>query len=176
MKPHHAAALALVGWYLLAPPITHGRSGKHLERSAPLSKWEILRFAQTEGDCQRDSKLGSPSTFYAKINGRLQSVSRATIRASRENSMKPRHAAALSLVVWCLSFIGGKTCPKDYPNCMYDLGMSGVSECGFKTKAECEAAEAKEVPDFHAHAEKNGQSVAVPPSIAACAQQPSQPK
>ena len=43
--------------------------------------------------------FGSPSTFYAKINGRLQSVSRATIRDSRENSMKPRHAAALALAL-----------------------------------------------------------------------------
>lgn len=30
MKPHHAAALALVGWYLLAPPVQEGSddSGK----------------------------------------------------------------------------------------------------------------------------------------------------
>jgi hypothetical protein len=53
MNRRHAAVLALVGWYLLAPPITHDGGGKYLERSAPLSKWEILRFEDTEHNCQR---------------------------------------------------------------------------------------------------------------------------
>jgi hypothetical protein len=32
MKPHHAAALALVGWYLLAPPPYKGE----VDEKAPL--------------------------------------------------------------------------------------------------------------------------------------------
>jgi hypothetical protein len=39
MKPRHAAALALVGWYLMVPPL---RSDQKLDASAPLSKWTIV--------------------------------------------------------------------------------------------------------------------------------------
>ena len=35
MKPRHAAALALVGWYLMTPP-------PPFDPSAPLSKWSRL--------------------------------------------------------------------------------------------------------------------------------------
>jgi hypothetical protein len=40
MKPRHAAALALVGWYLMEPPIVgpYGR-GRVYDASAPLSRW-----------------------------------------------------------------------------------------------------------------------------------------
>jgi len=90
--------------------------------------------------------------------------------------MKPRHAVALALIVWCLGGRGGKTVPKGCSNCMVDLGINGWSECGFKTKAECEAARDKWVPNFYANAEKNGQQVVFPPSTPVCAQQPRAPK
>ena len=35
MKTHHAVALALVGWYLLAPPRLHGS----YDTGAPLTRW-----------------------------------------------------------------------------------------------------------------------------------------
>ena len=37
MKPRHAAALALVGWYLMVPPM----EGGHTNPSAPLSSWRM---------------------------------------------------------------------------------------------------------------------------------------
>jgi|HubBroStandDraft_6_1064221.scaffolds.fasta_scaffold1244194_2 hypothetical protein len=82
--------------------------------------------------------------------------------------MKPRHAAALALVVWCMSFENGRTVPKDCPNCGFDLAMHASMGCVYKTKAECEAAEAKLVPNFYANAAKNGEQVASPPSRASC--------
>jgi len=45
MKPRHAAALALVGWYLMVPPIVQpsGREGT-ADTNAPLSKWvKVIR-------------------------------------------------------------------------------------------------------------------------------------
>jgi hypothetical protein len=41
MKPRHAAALALVGWYLMtAPPHSEkSRCGKYTDPCAPLSQW-----------------------------------------------------------------------------------------------------------------------------------------
>jgi hypothetical protein len=37
MKPHHAAALVLVGWYLLLPPWI---APNKFDARAPMSKWE----------------------------------------------------------------------------------------------------------------------------------------
>ena len=37
MKPRHAAALALVGWYLMVPPM----EGDHTNPSAPFSRWRM---------------------------------------------------------------------------------------------------------------------------------------
>jgi hypothetical protein len=44
MKPRHAAALALVGWYLMMPPIrlgtlTNGQAGYTIASSLPFSEW-----------------------------------------------------------------------------------------------------------------------------------------
>jgi len=82
--------------------------------------------------------------------------------------MNLRHAAALAFVVWCLSFENGRKVPKDCPNCGFDLAMHVSQGCVFKTKAECEAAEAKFVPDFYENAEKNEERVASPPSRPSC--------
>jgi hypothetical protein len=46
--------------------------------------------------------------------------------------------------------------------------MHASMGCVYKTKAECEAAEAKLVPNFYANAAKNGEQVASPPSRASC--------
>jgi hypothetical protein len=91
--------------------------------------------------------------------------------------MKLRHVAPLALVVWCVSIRDiGKTVPKDCPNCGWDLSVNAESECGFKTKAECEAARDKWIPNFYANATKNGRRVAVPPSTPVCVQEPGAPK
>src|SRR5882724_6408228 len=50
MKPRHAAALALVGWYLMIPPLTN-RTGP-IEREAPLVKWETWTSFDTAAECQ----------------------------------------------------------------------------------------------------------------------------
>jgi hypothetical protein len=39
MKPRHAAALALVGWYLMTPPNTGYDPPRSRDDGAPLSKW-----------------------------------------------------------------------------------------------------------------------------------------
>ena len=91
--------------------------------------------------------------------------------------MKPRHALALALlVVWCLSVRGGGTVPKDCANCGIGYGDYLTVVCVFKTKADCEAARDNAVRDFHANAEKNGERVASPPSMAVCGQRQTAPK
>jgi hypothetical protein len=53
MKPHHAAALALVDWYLMMPPISNGTP----EIAAPLSRWEIQSSYDTAVECQSNLYL-----------------------------------------------------------------------------------------------------------------------
>lgn len=47
MKLRHAAALVLVGWYLMIPITSPG----HLDNKAPISKWTISGSFDKEVDC-----------------------------------------------------------------------------------------------------------------------------
>jgi hypothetical protein len=47
MKLRHAAALALVGWYLMVPPI---RDGKVID--VPVSQWEHLDSFDSARECR----------------------------------------------------------------------------------------------------------------------------
>jgi hypothetical protein len=53
MKPRHVAVLALVGWYLLIPPID---KGGRVEASLPLDYWLNLDSFVTAAEC-RDAAL-----------------------------------------------------------------------------------------------------------------------
>ena len=57
MKRRHAAALALVGWYLIIPLSTLPQSVAYKE---PLSKWQIVQGFDTADDCN-----DFLSTFFA---------------------------------------------------------------------------------------------------------------
>jgi hypothetical protein len=48
MKPCHAAALALVGWYLMVPPT---KDANQIDPSVPLPKWVALRAFDTVDAC-----------------------------------------------------------------------------------------------------------------------------
>jgi hypothetical protein len=49
MKLHHAAALALVGWYLMVPPLTNAPSKVDIE--APLTSWKVYKTFDTPEEC-----------------------------------------------------------------------------------------------------------------------------
>jgi hypothetical protein len=48
MNLHHAAALALVGWYLMVPPLT---SDNKIHDAAPIAEWQILDSFDTAQHC-----------------------------------------------------------------------------------------------------------------------------
>jgi len=50
MKSRHAAALALVGWYLMIPPM-----GLHVEveYNAPLSQWDMMGSFDSADECEK---------------------------------------------------------------------------------------------------------------------------
>jgi len=49
MKFRHAAALALAGWYLLAPPLHKGE----VDEKAPLKEWTVLHSFGTVTECSQ---------------------------------------------------------------------------------------------------------------------------
>ena len=48
MKQRHAAALVLVGWYLMVPPTG---DANRVDPSVPLPKWAVLRAFDTADAC-----------------------------------------------------------------------------------------------------------------------------
>jgi len=55
MKPHHVAALALAGWYLMIPPFVKDPSGVIVgpEQSAPIGQWRVMKSFDSAADCER---------------------------------------------------------------------------------------------------------------------------
>lgn len=50
MKPHHAAALGLLSWFLIAPPFVPGTVPAWNSKAA-LSKWKIVHRFDKADDC-----------------------------------------------------------------------------------------------------------------------------
>jgi len=61
VKFRHAAALAAIGWYMIAPPVTRDTSNEpsaligrsHADLSAPLSTWRIVKSFDSARDCEK---------------------------------------------------------------------------------------------------------------------------
>jgi hypothetical protein len=55
MNPRHAAALSLVGWYLLAPPVREVHQDlDEWDASEPLSKWKLVDSFDTADQCRNE--------------------------------------------------------------------------------------------------------------------------
>ena len=53
MKSRHAAALALVGWYLMSPPVRQPkRESAYLDEHAAYRDWKILHEFKTADECE----------------------------------------------------------------------------------------------------------------------------
>jgi hypothetical protein len=52
MKPHHAAALALLGWYLMVPPRVFVYKHWSIDHDAPLPKWDIYSSFDSAQECE----------------------------------------------------------------------------------------------------------------------------
>jgi hypothetical protein len=63
---HHAAAVALVGWALIFPPMAADiGAGTKVDIGAPVNEWEVVRkgFA-TARDCEQFRAHGQITNFY----------------------------------------------------------------------------------------------------------------
>jgi hypothetical protein len=53
MCPRHVAALALVGWYLMQPPLPHlNTHAVHKDTAAALRGWKMVRSFPTQKECE----------------------------------------------------------------------------------------------------------------------------
>jgi hypothetical protein len=58
MKTRHAAALALVGWYLISPPLGRPKNGNdYVDGGAPYYKWTVLLEFDDLTQCQERRDL-----------------------------------------------------------------------------------------------------------------------
>jgi hypothetical protein len=85
MKPCHAAALALVGWYLMLPPMQGGQPNER----APLSKWTIIGSFNTAEDCNKLLEADAESrTHFTAANEPLLRASAAKCIAADDPGFK----------------------------------------------------------------------------------------
>jgi|HubBroStandDraft_3_1064219.scaffolds.fasta_scaffold1822810_1 hypothetical protein len=80
MNLRHAAALALVGWYLISPPFVGDPF--YIDHTAQLSEWKIESSYDTAEQCERARKRKS-GDIGASLSGRiLEPGSRAMMDAA----------------------------------------------------------------------------------------------
>jgi hypothetical protein len=53
MKPRHAAALALVGWYLMLPPASSHGGNARVHSNSPLRRWARIGNLYSNIDCEK---------------------------------------------------------------------------------------------------------------------------
>ncbi len=76
MKRRHAAALALVGWYLMVPPAIMNSEGRYTEidATAALSHWKILGSFDSASQCEAlRTELPKPDFQLRALEGLLRS-------------------------------------------------------------------------------------------------------
>jgi hypothetical protein len=66
MKIRHAAAFALVGWYLISPPLRNDAGGHvtGVDLTAPPSKWLSWKTFSSQADCEAGK---GPLKIYSKV-------------------------------------------------------------------------------------------------------------
>jgi len=92
MNPCHAAALTLLGWYLMVPP--WGRV------TAPLSEWQIYEPLESAGECEtarneaielQDKNKGQALSWKTASGGNLQfDLAAATCVGSDDPRLKEK--------------------------------------------------------------------------------------
>jgi hypothetical protein len=100
MKPRHAAALALVGWYLIAPPLRsvepelelHGEADyDYLDEHAAYPDWKLISVLNTEAECEhvRDfAERRVAEDVFLNTDPELQQLGEAECMASDDPRLK----------------------------------------------------------------------------------------
>src|SRR5271156_5507454 len=194
MKPRHAAALALVGWYLMVVPATTHAQASPISRPVdPDAVVPAAREAHRRSEAAIAANqwvlkvphvTGMNPLFLLDKSAAPKRVVKVGIRVwvDQPNNVReverkvPSQLDGLPVVVevvgWCLSVRLGKEVPKGCRD-----GRRPASECAttleleahtcekeFETKAQCESGADKYVQDWYVDAEKNGDVVVMAPT------------
>jgi hypothetical protein len=85
MNLRHVAALALVGWYLLMPPMTPDR---HFNTFGPLSKWSVAKAFDTAGECNNFKSDALMESMTKKVAIGVEGYSASQCIASDDPRLK----------------------------------------------------------------------------------------
>jgi hypothetical protein len=100
MNPRHAAALALVGWYLIRPP---GPDNGEPDFEAPLSRWTYSGSFDSANECERerDSRIDSGERNTHEIKGTVDALARqqGVVSEDRLKSLREEFGKAQTLWV-----------------------------------------------------------------------------
>jgi hypothetical protein len=97
MKPRHAAALALVGWYLIVPP--NSKVPHSVDSTAPISRWRIITDFESADSCnQALTELKNKNGDPAKLDrtGRLRRFQRVQPADPELGRARVDHAACIA--------------------------------------------------------------------------------
>ena len=75
MRPRHAAALALVSWYLLVPPLVN--APYKVDTEAPLTSWKVYQTFDTRGECDK-SLLAAHTKYEPTASAQIGSIKKGT--------------------------------------------------------------------------------------------------
>ena len=68
MNARHATALALVGWYLIAPPVRTPRNDyPYLDWHAEYHDWKVLCASKSEDDCEAARRAGKKAATHGAV-------------------------------------------------------------------------------------------------------------
>ena len=109
MKRRHAAALALVGWYLMVPPFRTCSECSHYFQpnplNAPFDKWAIVDTFDTVAECKKDlleylqkarewKDKDWPSVHYVATYGRCIATDDPRLKEKLGAGLRTRPTAA----------------------------------------------------------------------------------
>ena len=75
MKPRHAAALALMGWYLLVPPLVN--APYKVDTEAPLTSWKVFQTLNTREECDK-SLLAAKAKYQPTATAPVGTIKKGT--------------------------------------------------------------------------------------------------
>ncbi len=75
MKPRHTAALALVGWYLLIPPLVN--APYKVDTEAPLTSWKVSQTFDTREECDK-SLLAAKAKYQHTATAPIGTIKKGT--------------------------------------------------------------------------------------------------
>jgi hypothetical protein len=93
MKLRHAAVLALVGWYLMTPPLSWSSDRTKIgsDLSRPLSEWDSYSTYDTEADCNKEiDAWNRRAVSYARDHHTTLNISHARCVASDDPRLKEK--------------------------------------------------------------------------------------